>query len=63
MANAILTIQAGLKRHEKTCFEYELPEEVRLIGTADAYKAGKEPSTSEDSDSTAITTIEEVLFF
>lgn len=64
MANAILTIRAGLKRHEKTCFEYELPEEVaRQIGTTDAYKAANEPSTSADSDSTAITTIEEELFF
>lgn len=44
-ANAILPVRAGLKRHEKTRFEYELPEEVvHLTGPADAYKAANEPS-------------------
>ncbi|KAG0442539.1 hypothetical protein HPB47_015668, partial [Ixodes persulcatus] len=42
MANGILTIRADLKRHAKTCFDYELPEVVRRIGTAEAYKAGNE---------------------
>lgn len=64
MANAILTIRAGLKRHAKTCFDYELPEEVvRRIGTAEAYKAGNEPSTSADLGDLSAVTIEEELFF
>lgn len=44
MVNAILNIRAGLKRNEKTCYTYELPDKVlNQIGTTQSYS---QPSTS-----------------
>ncbi|KAL3201567.1 hypothetical protein MRX96_012600 [Rhipicephalus microplus] len=35
--NAILVVRAGLKRHQKSCFDYELPAAVSAIGTSAMY--------------------------
>lgn len=59
MANAILSIRAGLKRAGKNCYNYELPKEVTdAIGTSAVYNtpgpAGLEsPSTSGAASSIA----------
>ncbi|KYN29341.1 hypothetical protein ALC57_01222 [Trachymyrmex cornetzi] len=38
MINSILCTRYGLRRHEKCCYDYELPENVlRRIGTNEAY--------------------------
>lgn len=48
--NALMVIRAGLKRHGKGCFDYELPDGVtRLIGTDSAYREHSEPSTSRSA--------------
>ena len=49
MANAILAVRAGLKRHGKLCYEYDIPKEVAIkIGTSVTY-GGKGPSVSTSS--------------
>ena len=56
MANAILAIRAGLKRHGKSCFDYEIPKDVAVkIGTkatyggASAQSGNSGQSTSRDT--------------
>ncbi|KAH8035891.1 hypothetical protein HPB51_010643 [Rhipicephalus microplus] len=48
--NAILVVRAGLKRHQKSCFDYELPAAVvSAIGTSTTYVQSSPlsgPSTS-----------------
>ncbi|CAL4082586.1 unnamed protein product, partial [Meganyctiphanes norvegica] len=54
MANAILAIRAGLKRHGKSCFNYEIPEDISAkIGTALTYAGNKRPMPSGPVPSTS----------
>lgn len=40
-ASAILAIGAGLKRNEKSCFDYEIPPDVAsVIGRTQVYSRG-----------------------
>lgn len=47
MVNAILNIRSGLKRNQKTCYSYILPDEViSMVGTMLTYHQPDLPSTS-----------------
>ncbi|KYN16079.1 hypothetical protein ALC57_11688, partial [Trachymyrmex cornetzi] len=50
MVNTILHIRYGLKRHDKCCYNYEIPiSYIKLIGTSTAYN-DKDDNVIDDTD-------------
>lgn len=51
MINAILTIRFGLKRNDKCCHNYVLPQEIlRKIGSKESYTKNATESSSQVTD-------------
>lgn len=49
--NAILYVRFGLKKAEKCCYSYMMPDDVlHCIGTKQSYSSGSQPSTSTTTD-------------